>query len=135
MTITIKGRPISKKNSRRIFMRGRYPTSLPSEAYVRFEKEAIKQLELAALTYFDGYDDKKNKLYKSPVAISNKCHINYVFHLKGLGNVDGDNLQAGINDILQKAGIILNDRQMRSWSGEIFEGCDDWQTFIEITEL
>lgn len=135
MTLTIIGRPISKKNSRRIFMRGRYPVNLPSEAYEKFEQLALDQLIKLGLTKFTGFDEKKNKVYASPVAIATKCHINYIFHLKGLGNQDGDNIQAGINDILQKAGIIINDRQMRSWHGEIIEGAPEWKTFVEIVEL
>ncbi len=135
MTVTILGRPFSKKNSRRIFGSGAFKRNLPSKAYEGFEKEAINQLIRLGLTKLSGFDEKRRPIYKSPVAISNKCAINYTFHLRGAGNQDGDNIQSGINDILQKAGILLNDRQMRKWSAEIIEGSKEWYTEVEIIEL
>ena len=45
-------------------------------------------------------------------------------------------MQAGLQDILQSAGIIENDRQIKIWSGEIRErtGRID-QSLVEIEEL
>lgn len=42
--ITIKGRTPSKKNSRNIVCRGRFPMNLPSDRYVAWHKEALAQL-------------------------------------------------------------------------------------------
>lgn len=44
--ITITGRIPSKKNSRLVVCRGKFPISLPSEAYTKWHKDASKQLQV-----------------------------------------------------------------------------------------
>ena len=44
MRITLKGRIPSKKNSKIMVCRGRYPMLLPSENYTKWHKEASAQL-------------------------------------------------------------------------------------------
>lgn len=114
MKLTITGRPISKKNSRTFIRRGRMIVSLPSKAYKNFQTMALVQLE----------DCKKT--------FNTLLQVNYVFHMKGKMDTDADNMMAGINDILQTAGIIENDKLIVKGTYEKVSGCSDWQTDIEI---
>lgn len=113
MLITIEGRPISKKNSRRNFGH----VSLPSEAYCKFEKEALKQLK-----------DVKEK-HTGPMSVS------YSFFMKGRLDSDIDNMIAGVNDILQKAGIIDDDKNIQEIEAVKWAENKDWRTEITITSL
>lgn len=135
MLITIHGRPIAKKNSRNIFYKYGKLINTPSDAYHKFEKDALQQLVDSKVTRIAGVDEKRRAIYKCSGMFSGKVFINYIFHLKGLGNIDGDNIQAGINDILQKAGVISNDRNMREWHGKIIENSKEWKTEIAITPI
>lgn len=109
--ITILGRPISKKNNRRNF----FHTSLPSKAYERFKEDALWQLKKTHHVFYQDY-------YK----------INYKFFMKGKLNTDFDNMIGGINDILQDAGIIVNDGLVEKGSYEKIRGCIGWWTELEI---
>lgn len=108
--IVIKGRPISKKNSRRNFKN----VSLPSVAYQTFEADALKQLE------------------KYRCKFEGLVHVKYVFHIKGRYRVDVDNLVAGVNDVLEKAGIISNDNNIDAIEARKINGAKDWLTEIVI---
>ena len=114
--ITIYGRPISGKNHKRAFMRGKYPVLLPSAAYGKFEKLALEQLR------------KYKEHYKGDL------DVEYIFTYKGKLWTDADNAIAGINDILQKSGIIDDDKQIKSGTFIVGTG-KDWKTEIGITEL
>lgn len=110
----IEGRPISKKNSRRNFGK----VSLPSIGYVKFEKLALAQLEAMQIEPLLG-----------PV------RVKYRFCMKGRLDSDVDNMIAGINDILQKAGIIENDSLILEGSFIKQPLCPDWQTILEIKQI
>lgn len=110
--------------------------SLPSKAYEKFEKETIKKFLDDGIITVSGVSDKREPIYASKIgSFSEKVFIDYKFHLRGLGNQDGDNIQAGINDILELAGFLTNDRNMREWHGKIIEGAKDWVTEVEIIPL
>ncbi|OQA81937.1 MAG: Endodeoxyribonuclease RusA [Microgenomates group bacterium ADurb.Bin238] len=113
--IKITGRPISKKNSRRLFVRGGRVINLPSSAYENFKEQALWQLK--------SYKEK----YTGPVK------VDLVFQCKGKLNPDGDNIQSSIWDILEDAGIIDDDKNITSWSGVKYHGFKDWVTLITIT--
>lgn len=89
-TFEITGRIPSKKNSRIITNRGRRPFSLPSSQYVKWEKEALKQV-------------KGKRQWSVPVHIS----IEIVFPDKR--RADLTNKAESIMDCLVKAGIIEDD--------------------------
>ena len=89
MKITLLGRAISKKNNRRNFNH----TSLPSVAFEKFHHSAMAQL-----------------LYKGYKKFTKPVFIDYVFYMKGKMDSDTDNMEGGINDILQDAGILENDK-------------------------
>ena len=111
-TITIVGRPISKKNSKRAFRH----VVLPSVAYVRFEKDALQQLKAVKKHYSGDLD------------------VSYSFTYKGKLWTDCDNAIAGLNDILQKSGIIDDDKQIKSGTFIVTTG-KDWLTEIIISPL
>lgn len=118
MKITIFGRPISKKNSKRIIkLKGR-TMLIPSTQYRTFERDALRQLS-----------ELRRETFTTPVSVI------YIFYMKGMLNADGDNLEAGINDILEKAGILKNDSLIESWHGMKKRGCPEWKTEVVISPL
>ena len=115
--ITILGRPISGKNHKRVVRRGRFTALLPSEAYVKFEKVALQQLQ------------KVKERHKNDV------DVEYVFYYKGKLWTDCDNAIAGLNDILQKSGVIQDDRQIKSGTFIVKTGEKDWKSEITINDI
>lgn len=113
---TIHGRVASKKNGWKPIVRGKRVMMVPSNAWNKFEKDALKQLELA-----------KDFGLKPPYSAQ------YRFELRGKGNIDLDNLVAGINDVLEKAGIIENDRQILHIQAEKVLNCEEYLTWISIS--
>ena len=115
--ITILGRPISKKNSKRVFMRGRFPVVLPSEAYGKFKVSALEQLRK--------YEEKHHK----------EVDVSYTFYFKGKMHSDVDNAIASINDLLQDSGILDDDKLITSGTFVVYRGQKDWKTEIDIVDL
>lgn len=114
MIIEIDGRVIAKKNSRQLGYRGGRMVNFPSKRYSEFKESALWQL----------------KKYKEK--IKPPYFIRYCFFIKGKMDADADNLQASINDILQDAGIIENDRLIYGFAGEKIVGEKEFKTMIEI---
>ena len=115
--ITILGRPISGKNHKRIIRRGRFSVLLPSEAYIKFEKSALVQLKKVRERHSKDID------------------IEYIFYYKGKLWTDCDNAIAGLNDILQKSGVIKDDKQIKSGTFRVITGEKEWKSEIEINDL
>lgn len=114
----IEGRVASKKNGwRPVSSKGRV-FMVPSNAWRKFEKHALKQLEGAGTPNIEG-----------------PLYAEYDFHLKGKGYIDLDNLIAGINDVLEKAGIIENDRDIMEMRGRKILGADEYETLVRISGL
>ncbi len=82
----------SKKNSRRLFSNGGHVVSLASKAYEVFREEALFEL-----------------LGQRPKDLKPPYVVYYTFYIKGKKGLDLDNAVASINDILQEAGIIVDD--------------------------
>ena len=98
LNITLPGSIRSKKNSKRIFSRGKFKTVLPSTAYCKWEKEAR-----ASLFYVDPYP------YKNPISVN--AQIYYSGQQPDLSGC-----LESIGDCLE--GIIWeNDKQIESWDG------------------
>lgn len=114
MQLTILGRPISKKNSRIALRNG---MNIPSKAYRAFEKLALDQL------------GSRYELLRGQVV------ARYTFYMKGKLDADCDNMIAGINDILQKAGIIEDDCYIVAGTFEKVAGHGDWKTVIDLESL
>lgn len=119
MIITIQGRPASKKNSKQIG-RNKYTNKLfftSSSAYKAFEEAALWQL----------------KQYKT--RFTGIIVARYVLYQKGNYSQDFENAIASLNDVLQKAGIISDDKNIKAGSFEIISKASDWKSVIEITPL
>jgi len=93
----------SKKNSKRIFARGKMKTVLPSKAYMEWEAEA--RYEIARQLY--GYPDFE--ILPCPV------HINAQIYYKGK-QPDLSGCLESIGDCLEGL-IFSDDRQIVSWDG------------------
>ena len=118
LRIKLHGRPASKKNSRQlIHARGR-AFFIPSKAYADFCKYALVEL-LTVRRFF-------------PKPIDTPVKIQYTFYQKGKLSQDGDNAMVSINDVLQEAGIIADDKLIKKWSGEIIGGQREWWTEIHL---
>ena len=116
--ITILNRPASKKNSKQVFYRnGRYNV-ISSKAYTAFEKDALTQL----LIY---------KRYR----IDYPVRVTYTFYQKGKYTQDYSNASGTIDDILEKAGILENDKWIKEAHIYIKNGASDWKTEIIIEDI
>ena len=115
--VTILGRPIAKKNSKRLFRAGGRMIVFPSAAYERFKRDALLQLRINGV--------KK---------VAGDVSISYNFYFKGKMWLDFDNAMASINDILTEAGVIDDDRNILSGSFSVTKGCKDWETILVITK-
>lgn len=119
MIIELPFRIASKKNSKRIIMVGRYPRLISSKQYLEFETKAIKHLRQSyPEAHFDGF-----------------VYINYLFYMKGKIDADTDNMEASINDVLEKAGIITNDKYIVEHHAKKIAGAKDFRTVLEIIPL
>lgn len=115
--IVIKGRIISKKNSKQVFkVKGRTIVT-SSKAYKAYEEAALWQLKSCKERY------------------TGALHVDYTMNVKGKLDIDIDNAMASINDILQKAGVIDDDKNVMSVRAVKYRGCDDWSAIIKINQL
>ncbi|HET8708966.1 MAG TPA: RusA family crossover junction endodeoxyribonuclease [Candidatus Saccharimonadales bacterium] len=92
---TIYGQVYSKANSRRLVRRGNRTISIKSERALDFEENAIQQLQLLF---------KNKKPIEGELVI--ECTIFYPSQRQDLD-------ASLVFDVLQKAGVIVNDRQLR----------------------
>ncbi len=116
---TLPIRPITKKNNGRIGMRGNYPILLPSEQYLKFEKES--------LPYFIHV---KNTAGVINYPVNCEC----IFYMDARRRVDLANLLNAVDDAMVKSGLIIDDNR------DIIAGHDGSRVFhdklnprIEIT--
>ena len=111
--IILTGRPISKKRN---YRRGGHGGLYLSKTFRKWEEQALKQI-------------------KRRTTITGEVDVSYTFHIKGRLNADLDNLCASINDLLQKAGVIENDKQIVSMTATKIYGSREWLTEVEVTKL
>jgi len=113
MTITIQGRPSSKKNNKRTFYNKRTGRTylFPSKSFMEFEKSALKQL-----VWYSGYN------------IPEHTHVDFVFYQNG--TQDSDNALNSIFDVLQEAGIVTDDKIFTDYSVKVFRKQKEWKTEI-----
>jgi Holliday junction resolvase RusA-like endonuclease len=112
--IIINGRVASLKNSKQVFFRNGKIIFTSSEAWKKFEALSLHQLR--------GYSGEKFK---------RNVDIDYIFEMKGNG-IDIDNAITGINDLLQKAGIIDDDKNIINITARKKMGCKEYVTKITI---
>lgn len=101
---TILGRPRPKKNSMRIVRTANgKPFLLPSQANVSWTNDAVRQLR-------DQWQSQRGRL----PALDAPLSVTYRFYLVNRrSEADADNLMAAVNDALQKAGVIADDKLIR----------------------
>lgn len=120
---TLPIRPVTKKNSGQIVMRGKYPILIPSKQYLQFEKDS--------LPYF--------YRVKQQVGVVNyPVNIQCIFYMDARRKVDLSNLLNAVDDAMVKSGLILDDNR------DIIAGHDGSRVFhdkenprieLEITEI
>lgn len=89
----------------------------PGDNYETFKAAALYQL----------------KAYK--VKFQGAIEMEYIFYRKGKELQDVDNAMASINDVLQDAGIIENDKYILKGKFAVVPGQSAWSTSIVIREL
>lgn len=94
MRFIIYGNPITKKNSQRIVTRGRFPKLLPSEQYVRYWMECLRQLS-----------DLGAPMISTPV------NVKALYYMQTRRKVDLSNLNSALHDILVDAGVLEDDNR------------------------
>jgi Holliday junction resolvase RusA-like endonuclease len=112
--LTLPGSIRSKKNSKRIFARGRFKTVLPSKGYCEWESAVRREL-----TRFEG------RALICPVSV--EAHIHY----KGQ-QPDLSGALESIGDALE--GLVwVNDKQIMSWDGSrLYHDLDNPRTEITV---
>lgn len=113
--IIIKGRPATKKNNPRIVTCGRHHKLLPSKAYEEYELSALWQLKTC------------RERYAGPVSVK---ALYWMPDRRSWPDWSG--LTQATGDILQKAGIIANDRDIMHWDGTRIMGVDKDNPRVEI---
>lgn len=120
--IVIPGRPTTKKNSGRIVRCGRYPKLLPSRAYEEYETNCLWLLKA-------GY---RGPRFEGSIALRARY---WMPDRRGWPDLAG--LIQATQDILQKAGIISDDKHVVSLDGCRIAGVDreNPRAEIEIEEV
>ena len=86
---------------------------------------------------FKVFEEKSMLLLKSQAAgekFLGRVYIDYVFFVKGAQIVDTDNMQTTINDLLQDAGIITNDRNNVEGHYKRIDNAGKWGAIITVIE-
>lgn len=121
---TIPLRIRSKKNSKQI-VQTRYGQTflVSSKAYRNFEAEVVELLTNQTIG--------KHLPLKAPYGVS------YVFKMKGEGATDLDNMISSVNDIMQKVGIIDDDKNIMKHlePTEKVIGADSYEAIITVEEI
>ena len=112
--IEILGRPISKKRS---YRRSRNGGFYLSDTYKNWQEQALWQLK--------NYKER----HTGPIKIY------YQFEMKGKLDTDLDNMVVSIDDLLEDAGIIDNDKNIVASETAKYHGFKKWRTILRIEEL
>lgn len=103
MRIVLDGAPRTKKNSQRILRVGGRRIVAPSRQFKAFEEACLWQLRSWRAEPIDGLVACAATFYRD----------------RAVGDLN--NFTAAIADILEKAGVLTNDRLIRSWDGSRLE--------------
>ncbi len=112
---TIEGRPSSKKNNRRNFRN----VSLPSEAYLKFNKSALEQL----------------RGQTPDVPHDGDVIVEVELYLKGRLRQDLDNATSSILDLLMDARVIADDDQVIEAHIYKHRGAADWRSEVHVVSV
>ncbi len=137
LTLTIDGRFIAKKNSRRSLKNRRTGKmfSAPSEAFEAYKISAIKQIRKQVRSLEEvmlaGFSLNK----KTNFMVTPPYRVDYLFEVKGKGRIDVYNAMASINDILQDVGVIDDDANITEGFFKKDLGEEEWKAIVIITSL
>lgn len=117
LELTILGELCSKSNSRRIVLRGKYPRVIKSDKALNYEKISDLQLRKQLVNHraFEGY-------------VSMEAHVYYASKRPDL---DISLLQ----DVLEKAGVFLNDRQIVEIHAFKYWDKENPRTIVRVKEV
>lgn len=99
----IEGPPRTKGNSPMLLKGSKFPRMLPGKNFRAWEKIALQQLWILTTRC-------------SFVTIDEPVNVTAVFYRDRMAG-DLDNYFKALGDVLQKAKILKNDRQIVSWNG------------------
>lgn len=116
--IILPGRPATKKNHQQIFKTKGRTHLAQSDFYLRYETECLWRLK--------GYSGTRYK----PNARINLCALYYMPDRRSWPDLIG--LLQATSDILEKAGIYANDRDIVSYDGSRIAGIDKLRPRVEI---
>jgi Holliday junction resolvase RusA-like endonuclease len=115
MKLVIPGRPATKKNSSRIVKFGKRTSLIPSEAFEKYQVEALWHLK------------KYKQKFEGPVQV---CCLYWLPNKQWWPDLIG--LLQATSDILEKAGIIENDKFIANYDGSRIVGLDKVNPRVEI---
>lgn len=115
--IILKGRPITKKNHQQILTNRKTgkPFISQSKQYLAYEAACLWQLKLCRERYINSFS---------------VCAWYWLPNRQGWPDLNG--LQQATADILEKAGIIDNDKNIIHWDGSRIMGVDKDNPRVEI---
>lgn len=93
LEIIIPGEVISKKNGQKIIRCGKFPRIKAGDAYLKWEKQAVQELQFKRINWTGDY----------PI------ELHMFFYRKTRRAFDYSNMVESIQDMLIKAGVILED--------------------------
>lgn len=115
----IPGRVGIKKNAKRAFARYGRVIVLPSERYSAWEKMAQLYVIKAMQNKVGGVLVQSNKVFP----IEDELHAEYEFYFKNYqAEADVSNCIEGPQDLMQKVGVIADDKQIQSLSAVKYFG-------------
>ena len=115
--ITLIGRPITKKNHQQMVVAGNGRKFLiQSKAYRQYEKDCLKQLMY---------------LYKGKT-ITGQLSMKALYYMPTKARPDLLNLLQATADIIEKAKVIENDKNIYSFDGSRIMGVDKLNPRVEI---
>lgn len=115
---TIPLAPCSMKNSRRLVFTGHTPRLIKSEAAQQFERDAGR--------FFRAM--RPNLPFRPTDKLALTCIVRYADYRRDL------DIEL-VKDVLQAAGVIPNDKQIRRVSAEAMDSVGEPQTIIELERI
>lgn len=116
-TYSLLGRVHPKKNSQQMIIAGSRPRIIPSKLYQEFRTAALWELKM-----------------QRPTCAVRPYYVRYRIEMKKGEWADPDNLECALNDVLQDANIIGDDRYNLNTHRDVLASCPMWHTYIDIMD-
>ena len=105
--------PRTKKNSPQLIPNMEYPILVPSEAYREWERAAISSAIRSEVITRDRHT-KEITFREATINYPVNCRA-LIYRDRNVGDANG--YYQGIADLLEKIGVVVNDRLIVSWDG------------------